>query len=106
ELERDGRPRTDEVTREVALLDLGGLGFETHPAGELVVEVLLAAAHAADIQRRVGADGVRTRLPVLADDHRHGGDDVEVVERAARLRSALPDLAELLPRVLRREEHR
>ena len=46
----------------IEVLHLRGLGFEAHPAGELVVEVLLPAAHAADVQRGV-ARGSARRTP-------------------------------------------
>ena len=49
-----------------------------------VVEVLLPRAHAADVERGVGAQRLGGRLDVVVDDHRHRGDDVEAGQRRPR----------------------
>ena len=72
---------------EVEVLDLLGLLLVAVVAGELVVEVLAAGAHAADVQRVHRAHEVEQRLGLraLADrDHAAGGD----LERGRGRRSA------------------
>ncbi|MGX1121621.1 hypothetical protein RKD37_006984 [Streptomyces ambofaciens] len=63
------------------------LPLVTHAPGELVVEVLLAAAHAADVEGGVGTEGVREGGDVLvvAEGERQGRADVEPVEGLAGL---------------------
>ena len=95
ELERHRGRRALLVAGQVLVLDLGGLLLVAHALRELVVEVLLAAAHAADVQRGVGAEQVgaapRRSSPTR---QRHGGHDVEAVQRLARLLPARAQVPE------------
>ena len=95
------------LLRQVQVLDpLGGLAV-AHPGGELVVEVLLAAAHAADVQRGVVADQRGAALHVVADHHGHVRPRRR--SRPAPCRPAARPAAIVrvqLGRVLGREEHR
>ena len=68
---------------EVEVLDLLRGVLEAVALHELVVEVLLARAHAADVERDERAHHVARGLDVVADVDLHGRRDVEVVERLA-----------------------
>src|SRR5699024_1053028 len=90
---------------EIQVLDGAGSVAESHPGGELMVEVVLAAAHAADIQRRIGSHRRRARFEVVTDDHRHRRHDIKTVPGAPR---AFPTGAvpfQRLTGMLRGEEH-
>src|SRR4051812_39521222 len=55
ETERDLSRRAGVVLGQVQVLALGGFRLVAHPAGQVVVEVLLATAHPAHVERRVRA---------------------------------------------------
>ncbi len=74
---------------EVEVLDLLRLGLVAVALDELVVEVLLARAHAADVQGDERAHGVARGLEVVGDAQADGGRDVEVLERFAGALGAL-----------------
>src|SRR6185436_19298106 len=65
--------------------------LEAVAAGEVVVEVLAARAHAADVERQLRLHAVEARLHIVADEHAHADGDVEVANglAAAGLREAL-----------------
>ena len=85
---------------EVEVLDLAGGVLVSVPAGEVVVEVLPARAHPADVQRVVRLQELAARLDVVDEDGRRGGGDVEPL---ARVRD---HVAERVARLLRRPEDR
>ena len=91
ELERHRRRGVAVPSVEVEVLDPGRGLLEPHPAGQLVVEVLVARAHAADVERRVPGDRPRRPLDVVVDDDGNGRHDVEPGQRVVR--GALPGLA-------------
>src|SRR4051794_22000064 len=68
---------------EVEVLDVLRRLLEAVAHGERVVEVLLARAHAADVERDERAHPVARRPQVVVDRDVHGRRDVEAVERAA-----------------------
>ncbi len=108
-LERDRGGRFLLLAVEVEVLDLLGRGFEAVAAREVVVEVLAARAHAADVQRDHRPDEVRELFRIVADDHGDRRRDVEAVEAlaAARAREAgIERVAERLLDAVRREEDR
>src|SRR2546430_3517419 len=106
ELQRYGGGRVPVPFGQVQLLYLvGGLGVP-HPDGELVVEVLVPAAHPAHVQGGVPAHQLGAGGHVLAHHHRYGGHDVEAVERRGGPGPAGGDRGELLGGVLGGEEHR
>src|SRR5579885_1511345 len=72
------RRRLRLLAGEVEVLDALRLGGEAVAAGEVVVEVLLARAHAADVEREHGLDELEARLHVVADDDGDRDRDVEV----------------------------
>lgn len=75
------------VAGQVLVLDLGGFLLVPHALGELVVEVLLTAAHAAHVQGGVRPEGVgeRRHVLVVADGDRQRRADVEPFEGLAGL---------------------
>ncbi len=85
---------------EVEVLDLARRVLEAVAAGEVVVEVLPARAHAADVQRVVRLQELAARLDVVDEDDRRGRGDVEAL---ARVRD---HVAERVARLLRRPEDR
>ncbi len=85
ELQRHRGRRVALALGQVEVLHLAGRVAEAHPGGELVVEVLLPAAHAAEVERGVPADLVGTGRDVVADDHRHGRHHVEAGQGLVRL---------------------
>lgn len=91
---RDGRRGARLVARQVLVLDLGGFLLVAHALGELVVEVLLPAAHAADVQGRVRAEHVGEGGHVVTDGQRHGRADVEALHGQPGLLAARPDVGE------------
>ena len=106
ELERNSGTCTVIVAGEELLLHLRCGGVVPHAHGELVVEVLVTAAHAADVERAIGAQRIRTRGRIVTEDDRHRGDDVEPLQGLADLGSTGGDVGELVAGVLRREEDR
>src|SRR5215475_5302891 len=88
--------------REIEILNLARGIAVPHPNGESVVEVLLAASHAADVERRVPPHERRTRIDIVADHERHTRYDIKSVERAAGLRPPGADRRECLVGELRR----
>ena len=68
--QRYGGRRLAVLAVQVQVLHLGRGLVVAHPHGELVVEVLLPAAHAADVQRGVAADRRGAGLDVVADHDR------------------------------------
>ena len=109
QLARQRRGRLVLATLQVEILDLARGVLVAVALDQGVVEVLLARAHPADVQRDVVAHRVTRGLAVVAD---HGGDgrhDREVVEAlaAAGPRKALfqqrPELAHVLGREQRRQ---
>ena len=91
---------------EVEVLDLLGLLLEPVPRDERVVEVLLARAHAADVERDERPDGVARGVLVVGDEHVDArGDAKSSSERPGALRALLEQRLELL-HVLGGEEHR
>ena len=67
---------------EVEVLDDFGLGLEAVAADEVVVEVLGARAHAADVERDEGTHRVAGTRKIVGDEDVDGGGDVKAVERA------------------------
>ena len=99
---------------QVRVLDRLGLRLVPVPPHEVVVEVLPARAHAADVERVVGLQELASRLGVVDEDRRRARRDVEVGpcpgdglrERRARLlrrpedrEPAVPDLGRLRDRL-------
>src|SRR5688572_18709558 len=66
---------------EVEVLDLLRFRFEAVAAGEVVVEVLAARSHAADVEREARLDVAEAFLDVGADHDVHRCGDVEARER-------------------------
>ena len=66
---------------EVQILDLARRVLEAVAAGQVVVEVLPARAHSADVQRVVGLEELAARLDVVDEDDRRGDCDVETLPR-------------------------
>jgi len=89
---------------EIEVLDASGRVVVPHRHGKAVVEVLLAAAHAADVESRVVPQRRGASLEslggALADDQRHGRHHVEVIEGLARFAAALLDVTHELAGVL------
>src|SRR6185295_16577276 len=83
------RLRLLALTVQVEVLDLARGVLEAVALDELVVEVLLARAHAADVERDEGPHGVARPREVVGDEDLHGGRDVEAVEVASTARGAL-----------------
>src|SRR6185436_14762246 len=82
---------------EVEVLDLLRLGLVAVLAGEVVVEVLLARAHAADVEGGHGAGEVEEVLHVISDRDQAAGCDLERTEVGIALglpcrESITPDL--------------
>ena len=86
---RDLRLGVALVAAEVEVLDLLGLLLVAVLAGELVVEVLAAGAHAADVERVHRAHEVEHPLDVLADRDHAAGGDLERAEVGGALGGAL-----------------
>src|ERR1035437_125340 len=81
---------------EVEVLDLLRVRLVAVALDEVVVEVLLARAHPADIERDERAHAVARALDVVGDAQADGGGDVEVIERFARaVRAFLEQRAQL-----------
>src|SRR4029453_11073666 len=64
-----------------------------------VVEVLLPAAHAPDVQRGVPTDRIGRGLQVVTGHHRYGPDDNEAVEPFLTSLAARPDVLQLLSQI-------
>ena len=71
------RRRLELLAVEVEILDLRRLGLVAVAADEVVVEVLAARAHAADVEREVVLDVLAPALRILREDDVHAGGDVE-----------------------------
>src|SRR3954454_6371787 len=91
---------------EVEVLDLLRRRLEAVAHGERVVEVLLARAHAADVQRDERPHPVARGQEVVADRDVDRRRDVEAVERAVRPRRALLEQRPQIADVYGREEDR
>ena len=78
----DRRHRLLALALQVEVLDDFRLLLEAVAADEVVVEVLLARAHAADIQRDERPHRVTRGGKIVRDEHVDGGGDVKAVERA------------------------
>ena len=98
EVQRHGGRGVALPLGQVQVLHLAGGVAEAHPDGELVVEVLLPAAHAADVERGVPADQLGARRDVVADHDRHRRHHVEAVQRLADLGPAGRDRGQQLGR--------
>ena len=72
---------------EVEVLDQLGFALVAHAPEHVVVEVDLARAHAADVEREHGPVHVGRGLDVVGDDHRDDARDLERVGGAARARA-------------------
>src|SRR4051794_3292165 len=106
ELVRHRGGRLVALAVEVEVLDLLRRRLEAIAHGERVVEVLLAGAHPADVQRDERAHPIARRLQVVVDRDVDRRRDVEAVERAVRPRRALLEQRPEVPDVLGREEDR
>ena len=93
---------------EIEVLDVPRLVHVAHAHEHLVVEVHLARAHAADVEREHRPVEVGRGLDVVGDDDRHVARDFEVVGGAAGagLREALGERVAVEAVVARRVEHR
>ena len=75
---RHGRHRFALLAAEVEVLDLLRRVLEAQALGVGVVEVLVARAHAADVEAEAGLDLVAALLDVVAHHYRDEGCHVEV----------------------------
>ena len=103
---RDSRHRLLALAFEVQVLNLGGLRLKAVATDELVVEVLLARAHTADVEGDEWTHRVAGTLEVVGDEDVHGRGDVEVLERFARSCCAFLQQRAQLRDVLGREQRR
>ena len=78
---RNGGDRLVAAPVQVGILDLRGRRLVSHALDVVVVEILAARAHAADVKRHLRLDGVAAGLQVLAHRDRHERSDVEVGKR-------------------------
>ena len=111
------RDHVDQLVRErrrglvllavqVQVLNLARGVLEPVALDQLVVEVLLARAHAADVQREEVAHPIAGRRPVVGDVRVDGRRHVEIGERAPGPRGAFLEQRAHLAHVLGREEDR
>ena len=79
QLARDLRHRLVLLAAQVEVLDLRDLLFVAHADRDVGVEVLALRAHAAEVERVVGAEAVGGGVDVVGDDERHCRRDLEGV---------------------------
>ncbi len=72
------------------ILDLGRGGLIAHALDEIVVEILVPRPHATDVERELRPDRVAADLDVVAHADAHVRRDIELGERLAGFRHALP----------------
>src|SRR5581483_4968815 len=77
---RDRRDRVGAAASEEGVLHLRADVLVPHAREDLVVEVHLARAHAADVERDRRPHGVGGLLDVVVDDDRDARRDLEIVE--------------------------
>ena len=100
------RHRLRALAVEVEVLHVAGLVLEAVALHERVVEVLLARAHAADVERDERAHRVARGGDVVGDEDVDLRRDVEAVQRAPAARGALLEQRAELRDVLGREQRR
>ena len=77
------RGRLHLLAGEEQILDAHGGRFVAEPLREVVVEVLAARAHAADVERHAALHGHARLLGLVGHDHADAGHDGEVREALA-----------------------
>src|SRR3546814_1415069 len=75
---------SDVCSSDLPVLDRLCSVLETEPLHVVVVEILVARAHAADVERKLRPDGIPAGLEIVAHPHADVHSDIEVAQRLCR----------------------